>query len=92
MNEHEFHQLLNDRRFGPVRAVEYEPNQRPPLHAHDFSALVLVTGGKLTMAFENETRTLGPGQWCEVAAGTLHAECAGPEGAAGILGTDEASD
>jgi len=52
MNEHEFHQLLNDRRFGPVRAVEYEPNQRPPLHA----------------------------------------ECSGPEGAAGILGTDEASD
>ena len=57
-----------------------------------FSAVVLVTAGALTMAFENETRTLAPGQCCEVAAGTLHSECAGPEGAVGILGTNEASD
>ncbi len=91
MDEHEFRQLLDERGFCSMRAVEYEPNQRPPLHAHDFSAVVLVTAGALTMAFENETRTLAPGQCCEVAAGTLHAECAGPDGAAGILGTDEAS-
>ncbi len=92
MNEHEFRQLLDERGFCSVRAVEYEPNQRPPLHAHDFSAVVLVTAGALTMAFENETRTLAPGQCCEVAAGTLHSECAGPEGVVGILGTNEASD
>ncbi|MDQ3176669.1 MAG: cupin domain-containing protein [Actinomycetota bacterium] len=91
MNEHEFRQLLNERGFGSGRAVEYEPNQRPRLHAHDFTALVLVTAGALTMEFEHETRTMAPGQCCEVAAGTLHAECAGPDGAAGILGTDEAS-
>ena len=49
-------------------------------HTHDFDARVMVTGGAITLTIEGERKVYRPGDWCEVLAGTLHAEEVGPEG------------
>jgi quercetin dioxygenase-like cupin family protein len=84
MNEAQFRQQLQDQGYGEVRVVEFEPNRDGDMHAHDFSAMVMVTKGELTLRYEDGSMTYGPGDWCEVAAGTRHAECSGPDGATAL--------
>ena len=73
--------------FQPPRAVVYEPNQHPPLHTHDFDAIVLITGGVLHLQFGDRTERLMAGDRCVVPAGTPHAETCEAEGATGLLAT-----
>ena len=85
MGEDEFRQQVQERGFPAPGVVTYEPHQDPALHAHEFTALVLVTSGELTLGFEDHAVTLQPGESCEVAAGTLHAERTGSSGASALL-------
>ena len=62
------------------------PNTTNPDHTHPFDARIMVVAGRMTMAMGAERRTYGPGEWCAVTAGTLHAEEAGPEGASYVAG------
>jgi quercetin dioxygenase-like cupin family protein len=86
MTEDEFRASLPTG-FGPARPKRYEPLQKPGLHAHDFDARVLITGGELHMVFEDRTEILGPGDTCVVPAGTLHSETCTDRGADGLLAT-----
>jgi hypothetical protein len=71
------------------RALGYdEVLQRdwPPLkvlepHVHPFGARALVVRGEMWLTVGDETRHLRPGARFEVAAGTLHAERYGADGA-----------
>lgn len=67
-------------------ARDMAPNTVNPDHTHDFDARVMVTAGAMTMIMGGVRRTYGPGEWCAVPAGTLHAEEAGSAGASYIAG------
>ena len=57
-----------------INEGEMQPNVHRHLHAHEFDARLFVVKGSLTLAFENDRVTYGPGDSCSVPAGTVHAE------------------
>lgn len=87
MTEDEFAEACRAGGWGEPRPVQWDPGQRPDLHAHDFDAFVLLLSGELTIASPDGDQTLEIGSTCEVPAGMIHAENAGPEGGAGLLAT-----
>jgi quercetin dioxygenase-like cupin family protein len=87
MTETEFEILAADRGHGDLTVKEFAPDVAPPLHPHDWSTLLLVTQGSLTLAFEDREVALVPGDWCAVGPGELHSEQTGAEGAVAILAT-----
>ena len=87
MTEDEFRSELVERGYREPRSTVFAPNADGELHSHDFSAMVMVTDGEFRLVLEDETRVFGAGDWCEVAAGTVHAEQAGPAGATLLAGT-----
>ena len=87
MTEEEFRAQLETKGYLDVAGKEWEPNTDGKFHTHDFSAMLLVTRGEFRLVLEDETQSFGPGQWCEVPAGTVHYEQAGAEGASVIAGS-----
>ena len=57
-----------------VREGEIKPNVHREAHAHEFDARVLVVDGSITLVFGKDRVTYGPGDWCDVPAGTMHEE------------------
>lgn len=86
MNEHDFRELLAARGYDEIRKTDYAPGTENELHAHEFSALLLVLEGEFILAREDGRETLMPGQTCDVPAGTVHAECTAEAGALVIAG------
>ena len=87
MTEREFREALARGGYDEVRTVEYEPGMDGELHTHEFSAMAFVLDGELTLAFEDGPATFAAGQWCEVPAGTVHAERTTDVGARILVGT-----
>jgi len=87
MTEDEFRSELVARGYGEPRSYEFEPDADGELHSHEFSAMAMVTEGEFRLGLTDETRVMGVGGWCEVSAGTLHSEMAGPVGATLLVGT-----
>ena len=87
MTEDEFRSELAARGYGEPRSYEFEPDADGELHSHEFSAMAMVTEGEFRLGLTDETRVMGAGDWCEVSAGTLHSEMAGPVGATLLVGT-----
>ncbi len=85
MNEAQFRQQLHEQGYGEAQPVEFEPNFAADMHTHDFSAFVLVTGGAFTLVTEDGSVTHQPGEACTLAAGTLHSEQTGTDGATILL-------
>ena len=83
----EFEMLAAERGHGDLAFKDFEADQDPPLHAHDWSTLLLVTAGSVDLAFERRIAHLEPGDWCEVGPGVLHSERTGPDGATVALVT-----
>jgi mannose-6-phosphate isomerase-like protein (cupin superfamily) len=57
-----------------LREGEIKPNIHREAHAHEFDARVLVLDGSITLVFGTDRVTYGPGDWCNVPAGTMHEE------------------
>ena len=87
MTEDEFRSELAAQGYGEPRSYEFEPDADGELHSHEFSAMAMVTEGEFRLGLTDETRVMGVGDWCEVSAGTLHSEMAGPVGATLLVGT-----
>ena len=70
-----------------IRITNYEPGTKAgELHAHDFSARLLVLEGAFILQYEDGPQTLTAGQGCQLDAGTRHAEAAGKRGARVLAG------
>ncbi len=69
-----------------IIARDMKPSSVNPDHTHPFDARIMVVAGSLTLAIDGQRRTYGPGEWCAVVAGTLHAEESGPAGASYVVG------
>jgi len=73
MNRTEFEADL--RREGyELREGKIEPNVHRDAHAHDFDARLFVLDGSVTLVFGSDRVTYGPGDSCNVPAGTMHEE------------------
>jgi quercetin dioxygenase-like cupin family protein len=83
----EFEMLAADRDHGDLAFTTFDADQVPPMHTHGWSTLLLVTEGRIALAFEDRTEQLEPGDWCEVGADVLHSEQTGPHGATVALVT-----
>ena len=73
MNRAEFE--ADVRREGyELREGKIEPNVHRDAHSHEFDARLLVLEGSVTLVFGTDRRTYGPGDSCNVSAGTMHEE------------------
>ncbi len=55
-------------------------------HTHPFDARLLILEGEYRLTCRGETRSYGPGESFELAAGIPHAEAFGPQGATYLVG------
>ena len=69
-----------------VAEGEIKPHVHRELHAHDFDARLFVLTGSVTLAFESDRVTYGPGDSCSVPAGTRHAEHTEADGVRYVFG------
>ena len=73
MNRDEFE--ADARRQGyEVRDAGIEPNVHRESHAHGFDARLFILAGHLTLVRGADRDTFGPGDICDVPAGTPHEE------------------
>ncbi len=57
-----------------VREGEIKPNEHRGAHTHEFDARVFVLDGSITLVFGEDRCVYGPGDACNVPAGTVHEE------------------
>ena len=86
MNAAQFEQDLKERGFGEPQPRDYEPNFVTDMHTHEFTARVLVVSGEFTLVTEGGASAYQPGEVCELASGTRHAEQTGAKGANLLIG------
>jgi quercetin dioxygenase-like cupin family protein len=67
-----------------TRSMEHRPANGD--HVHEFSVRGLVTSGEFIVTCGGDARSYGPGDVFEVAAGEMHNEAIGPEGATIVAG------
>ena len=85
MNRAEFEADL--RREGyELREGNIEPNVHRKAHAHEFDVRLLVLEGSVTLVFGTDRRIYGPGDSCNVPAGTMHEEHTAAEGVRFLAG------
>jgi mannose-6-phosphate isomerase-like protein (cupin superfamily) len=73
MNRAEFE--ADVRREGyELREGKIEPNVHLDAHSHEFDARLFVLEGSVTLVFGTDRRSYGPGDSCNVPAGTMHEE------------------
>tara|TARA_Y100001934_G_scaffold194409_1_gene229300 strand:- start:379 stop:642 length:264 start_codon:yes stop_codon:yes gene_type:complete len=85
MNEAEFTKACKAEGY-TVMKMDHPVGIENDMHTHDFSAKLMILTGEFTVAFEDGDAVCGPGDRCDVPAGTMHAERSGPEGATILLG------
>ena len=69
-----------------LREGEMAPNLHRDAHAHEFDARLFVLDGSITLVFGADRCTYGPGDSCNVAAGTMHEEHTEAEGVRYLAG------
>jgi mannose-6-phosphate isomerase-like protein (cupin superfamily) len=63
-----------------IQEGEIKPNEHRPAHSHEFDARLFVLDGHLTLVFDGERMSFGPGMTCTLPAGTVHEEHTGADG------------
>ncbi len=86
MNEAQFRQQLREQGYGEAQSLDFEENFGNDMHTHEFSAFALVVSGAFTLVTEDGAATHRPGESCKLAAGTLHCEQTGANGATILIG------
>ncbi len=56
-----------------VRVASYPSGMRSAPHSHDTETYGVVTRGELFLTVRGSERSLGPGEWYELARGEIHA-------------------
>ena len=69
-----------------LREGEIKPNVHREPHAHEFDARLFVLEGSITLVFKDGRCTYGPGDSCNVPAGTMHEEHTGADGVRYLAG------
>ena len=85
MNQSEFEADLKREGY-EIFFTGLRANQQKPEHGHTWDARVMVIGGEITITRDGKPETFRDGDSCAVAANYPHAERAGAQGVAYILG------
>jgi quercetin dioxygenase-like cupin family protein len=85
MNRAEFEADLRREGYA-IREGGIEPNVHRAAHTHDFDARVFVLEGAITLVFGDDRCTYGPGDSCNVPAGTPHEEHVEADGVRYVAG------
>lgn len=85
MNEQQFRRQASEHGYGNAEVKEFGAQLDEPMHSHDASIMAFVLSGEITLVLEDGSTTYGPGDWCELAAGTMHTERYGRDGATILL-------
>ncbi|MBT3699880.1 MAG: cupin [Alphaproteobacteria bacterium] len=80
MTEQEFRDKAHQDGYAEPNLVDWEANLVNEEHTHDFSARIFVLSGELKVVCADRTSVCQAGDNDALAAGTPHAEYAGPEG------------
>ena len=75
-----------------IREGEIQPNVHREAHAHGFDARVFVLDGSITLVFGADRCTYGPGDSCNVPAGTMHEEHTEADGVRYLAGRRPAAE
>ena len=81
MDSAQFEQALAESGFKEIATRSLEPRPANGDHAHEFTARGLVTAGEFIVSCGGVPRSYKAGEIFEVAAGEMHNEAVGPEGA-----------
>lgn len=81
MNVTEFEQALERAGYREIKTSTKEPQPANGKHAHEFSVRGLVSAGEFIITCDGAPRSYKVGDEFEVAAGQLHSEAVGPQGA-----------
>lgn len=85
MTEAEFRAYAASKGYGEPELKTFKPDFLTREHAHDYDGLLLVVEGCFTGHWQGENRACPPGTVRELAAGTLHTDGSGAEGAKYLL-------
>ena len=69
-----------------LRESGIEPNEHREAHTHGFDARLFVLDGSITLVFGEQRVVYGPGDSCNVPAGTQHEEHTGADGVRYLAG------
>jgi quercetin dioxygenase-like cupin family protein len=72
--------------YAEIETKTYSPAAANGEHGHHFSVRGLVLAGAFTVIQDNHRITYGPGEVFAVAAGDLHCEAIGADGATALVG------
>jgi len=86
MKPAEFEAQLIDAGYRDIASRDMEPRPANNEHAHEFSVRGLVTAGEFIIASRGVPRSYKAGEIFEVAAGVMHSEAVGPDGASVMAG------
>ena len=85
MTEEEFRQDLRAEGYGNPKSIAVAPDWQKDMHTHEESVRVWIESGEFTLILESGATSYGPGEWCEIPAGTLHTEKMSPGGVSALL-------
>ena len=86
MDEAAFSAQLVREGFDEIDTRSMAPNLYNPPHSHPFEVRALMLAGELTLGWDDQQRTFGPGEIFVMAAGCEHTEWFGSEGATYLVG------
>lgn len=81
MKPAEFEAQLKDAGYSDVGTRDMEPRPANNEHTHEFAVRGLVSAGEFIIGSGGVPRSYKAGEIFEVAAGMMHSEAVGPEGA-----------
>jgi mannose-6-phosphate isomerase-like protein (cupin superfamily) len=74
-----------------LRQGEIPPNEHRASHAHAFDARLFILDGGITLVFGDDRCSYGPGDSCNVPAGTMHEEHTEADGVRYLAGRRSAT-
>jgi quercetin dioxygenase-like cupin family protein len=86
MNTNEFEASLKRDGYLEIETKTVSANTASKPHAHEFSVRALVLAGDVTLTYEGQSRTFRAGDIFEMAAGCVHFEKYGLDGATSLVG------
>ena len=86
MDEERLASNLHREGFRHTYAWQDGPNAAYPEHRHDTETAHIILSGEMRLTIGGESRTYRAGERCDVAAGTVHSACMGPEGCRYLIG------
>ena len=86
MTTQEFHDELKANGFNDAVAMVREPGYALGEHQHPFDACALITAGDFTLVVDGVSARYAVGEVFRLAAGVVHLEAAGPQGASYLSG------